>query len=113
LLEICRGSASGARVTMENVPLMENVLAMAQDGLVTGASSRNWRSYGANVRLAPQVDDAHRALLCDPQTSGGLLIACAHDAVSEVMETFRQFGCAQAQRIGDMIEGAPRIEVDP
>ena len=113
LLEMCRGSGSGARVTMADVPLMDNVLAMARDGLVTGASSRNWASYGANVRLAPQVDDAHRALLCDPQTSGGLLIACAHDTVAEVMEIFRQFGCTQAQRIGDMIEGAPRIEVDP
>ena len=111
LLEMCRGSGLGARVTTADVPLMENVLAMAQDGLVTGASARNWASYGADVHLAPQVEGAPRALLCDPQTSGGLLIACAQDTVANVMAILERHGCSWAATIGAMIGGEPRVEV--
>jgi selenide,water dikinase len=112
LLEMCRGSRIGARVNMAQVPLLDKVLAMADAGLVTGASGRNWRSYGAEVELAARVTDAHKALLCDPQTSGGLLVACAPDALADVMATFARHGGAQASLIGGMIGGAPRVSVE-
>jgi len=65
------------------VPLLDNVLAMAEAGCVTGGVRT---SLGLRMRLkyglAPQLEGRpHQALLCDPQTSGGLLIACAHDVV--------------------------------
>src|SRR5205807_1192138 len=89
LLGMCRGARLGARVSMARTPLLDDVLAMAGAGCVTGASARNWDSYEAEVRLAPELGAAHRALLCDPQTSGGLLVACAPDAVGDLTAVIR------------------------
>jgi selenide,water dikinase len=113
LLEVCRGSGLGARVKMSDVPLLENVLAMAESGLVTGASARNWASYGAEVRLAPPLEAVHKDLLSDPQTSGGLLVACARDTVAGVMEIFARHGFERAAVIGRMVDGEPCVTVDP
>jgi selenide,water dikinase len=117
LLEICRGSALSARVKMSLVPLLDNMRALAEAGCVTGASGRNWTSYGAEVRLDAQLDGTDRALLCDPQTSGGLLVACADGAVPGAMEVFARHGFARAARIGQLGEqvsvGEPRVIVDP
>jgi len=112
LLEMCRGSGVGARVNMAAVPLLDNVLAMVEAGIVTGASARNWTSYGADVDLAPRLTGTHKALLCDPQTSGGLLVACAQDALDEVMATFERHGVAHAGLIGSMVAGEPRVAVE-
>jgi len=112
LLEMCRGSGVGARVNMAAVPLLDNVLAMVEAGIVTGASARNWTSYGADVDLAPRLTGTHKALLCDPQTSGGLLVACAQDALDEVMATFERHGFAHAGLIGSMVAGEPRVAVE-
>ena len=111
LLEMCRGSGLGARVRAADVPLLAGVLAMAEAGLVTGASARNWASYGADVRFAG-VDEATRALLCDPQTSGGLLVACRQDVAGEVLRIFQRNGFADAVRIGDMIAGEAVVRVE-
>jgi selenide,water dikinase len=113
LLEVCRGSRLGARVKMSDVPLLENVPALAAAGLVTGASARNWASYGDEVQLAPGLEIVSKDLLCDPQTSGGLLIACARDAVADVLAVFTRHGFAQAAVIGTMIEGRSCVRVDP
>jgi selenide, water dikinase len=113
LLEMCRGAQLAAQVRMSSVPLLDKVLALAESGLVTGASGRNWASYGASVQLAPGVTSTQQALLCDPQTSGGLLVACAHDAVGEVMTTFERQGFEEAAVIGSMNAGAPRVLVEP
>jgi selenide, water dikinase len=112
LLEMCRGSGMGARLRMTDVPLLNNVLALAEAGVVTGASARNWASYGAEVRLAPHLEAAPKALLCDPQTSGGLLVACANDTVAEVIELFKRNGFAHASRIGDVVDGEPVVQVN-
>jgi selenide,water dikinase len=112
LLEMCRGSGMGARVKMADVPLLDGVLAMADAGILTGASARNWAYYGAEVKLAARVTGAHKALLCDPQTSGGLLVACSPDALADVMATFDRHGCATAGLIGGMMGGAPRVSVE-
>src|ERR1700693_3047457 len=113
LLEMCRGARLGARVNVTRVPLLDNVLSMAEAGCVTGASTRNWGSYAAEVRLAPQLEGAHQALLCDPQTSGGLLIACAHDVVADVMRILQRHGFAHAAAIGARTDDAPLVRVEP
>jgi selenide, water dikinase len=117
LLEMCRGASLNARLEMSLVPLLDNVLSLAQAGCVTGASARNWTSYGADVELSPALDSAAKALLCDPQTSGGLLVACSDDAVAGAQDIFRRHGFAQAALIGHVCErvneGAPRVIVDP
>jgi len=95
---------------MSEVPLLDNVLALAEAGVVTGASARNWASYGNDVRLAPHLEGAVRALLCDPQTSGGLLIACAESDAAEAIELFRRAGFAQASVIGQIEAGEPLVQ---
>jgi selenide,water dikinase len=112
LLEVCRGSALAARVRMADVPLLDGVATLAKDGFVTGASDRNWTSYGDEVQLAPDLSATNRLLLCDPQTSGGLLIACAHSALLAVLQTLRQSGFTACACFGEMVEGLPQIMVD-
>jgi selenide, water dikinase len=111
LLEMCRGARLAATVTMSSVPLLEKVLAMAESGLVTGASGRNWASYDSDIRLAPDITSAQQALLCDPQTSGGLLVACNTEALGDVMTTFERHGFDRAAVIGTMATGVPQISV--
>jgi selenide,water dikinase len=113
LLEMCRGSGLGARLSMGCLPLFENVLEMAESGFVTGGSARNWASYGNDVVLAPTITRTKQALLTDPQTSGGLLVACDQESLEEVLTIFRRQGFARAGRIGSLIEGEPRVAVEP
>ena len=113
LLEMCHGSGLRAAVQMSRLPFLDNAVALAEAGFVTGASARNWASYGADVRLDDGLDAVHRALLCDPQTSGGLLVSCAGGAADGVLETFRRHGFGRATIIGSLGEGAPGITVAP
>ena len=76
-LEMCRGSGLRARIRFDAVPLLNGVADLARIPYRTGAAGRNWASYGEEVALAPGVADWKRDLLCDPQTSGGLLVAVA------------------------------------
>jgi selenide,water dikinase len=110
LLEICRGSGLGAEVSMPSVPLLPGVEALAGAGCITGASDRNWAGYGTDVVLEG-VSDLHRALLTDPQTSGGLLVACAPDAVESVLKTFHDDDFARAAVIGHLAAGESSIRV--
>ena len=112
LLEMCRGAKVSAQVRMSSVPLLDQVLALAEAGFVTGASGRNWASYGDEVRLAQEVTRAQQALLCDPQTSGGLLVACSPEAVPEVITTFQGHGFEHAAVIGSVSGGAPEVRVE-
>jgi selenide,water dikinase len=112
LLEMCRGARRGARISMAAIPLLEDVLNLAAAGLVTGASARNWASYGDEVRLAPQLEGLPKALLCDPQTSGGLLVACAPDTADEVLEVFAQYECTEAALIGSIGEVPALVTVE-
>ncbi len=94
LLEICRGAKLRARIEFARIPLIEEAAALAQAGIVTGASTRNWNSYGAVVTLGDGIAEWQQNLLSDPQTSGGLLVACAPECENEVLEIFRREGFA-------------------
>jgi selenide,water dikinase len=111
LLEICRASGVAAAIDFARIPLLPDALALARDGIATGASGRNWAGYGRDVDLGTAIGTAERALLSDPQTSGGLLVACAPDRVGEILSLFHAEGFAQVQVIGEMTSGAPRIMV--
>ena len=111
LLEVCRASAATAMLDFARIPLHPGVLALARAGCVTGASGRNWSGYGSEVTLPPGATNAERAVLTDPQTSGGLLVACAPDAVDEVLAIFRAEGFAGAVEIGAISAGPARVEV--
>src|SRR5260221_7050978 len=112
LLEMCRGSGLAARITAAQLPLLPGLQALVQSGIATGASARNWQSYGDDVRLPPYLDAAFHAVLTDPQTSGGLLVACDPDELPAVQATFARFGFAHSAVIGRMSEGAPQVHVD-
>ncbi len=105
LLEITRASGVSAAVELGRLPLLPGVGELAQAGHVTGASQRNWASYGSEVTLADGIAEWQRALLTDPQTSGGLLVSCAADARDAVLEAFRRHGFAQAAEIGRLGAG--------
>ena len=111
LLEICRGSELAAQVDWAALPLIDAAVAHARDGVWTGASTRNWASYGAQVTLPDGCPDWQRALLTDPQTSGGLLVSVAPDGVDAVLATFRAAGFAQAAVVGALHAGAPHVTV--
>jgi len=110
-LEICRGSGLAAEVRAADIPRIAGVLELVEAGFVTGASARNWAAFADAVGLGGGVTDSMRALLADPQTSGGLLVACAPDTVDAVLGIFTTMGFADAAVIGRMVEGAPRVDV--
>jgi len=102
-LEMARGANCRLHLHWPSVPLIDGVAALAAQGLVTGASARNWAGYGAQVQLPPGKDTTTQALLTDPQTSGGLLVACAPEAVDAVQAVFARHGFAQAAVVGEVL----------
>jgi selenide,water dikinase len=112
LLEICRGSGLQAQLDWAAVPRLAQADALAAQGLITGASARNWASYGADVVQQAASDTVQRALLTDPQTSGGLLVACESAVVNDVLEIFRRHGFEHAAPVGRCAAaGVPRLVV--
>ena len=111
LLEVCKGSGLRATVNYADLPLLARAGEFVEAGLMTGASGRNWASYGDRVSLAAGLDSSAQTLLSDPQTSGGLLVSCAPDTVTEVLSLFLQHGFTHVSVIGEMTEGEPGIAV--
>ncbi|MGS0759217.1 selenide, water dikinase SelD, partial [Roseateles sp. GG27B] len=72
--------------------LLPGVAELAAQGLVTGASERNWGGYGHDVTLPTDLSPQAKALLSDPQTSGGLLVTCAPSALQAVLAVFHRHG---------------------
>src|SRR5262249_9661443 len=103
LLEILRGSKLAGEVRFESLPLIADAVEWAKQGVATGASDRNWKGYGHEVDF--KGDDWKKKMLSDPQTSGGLLVACSSDAVPQVLEVFKTRGFAQAAVIGKLSAG--------
>jgi selenide,water dikinase len=110
LLEVCKGSKVAATIDWNRVPLLPGVRELVQQGHKTGASGRNWSGYGELVDLGP-YGELEQALLTDPQTSGGLLVACAPETVEQVLALFRADGFEQAAVIGEIGAGAPGVKV--
>ena len=112
LLEMSRGAGLTAKLKMAQIPLLPDVQQLAQNGCVTGASGRNWASYSASVELANTITPVQQALLSDPQTSGGLLVACRADSVDAVLAQFACEGFEHAAVIGEMVAGSAKVEVE-
>ena len=111
LLEICRGSKLGATIDFASLPFIANALDLAKQGFVTGASERNWAGYGKDILIGNKFGEAERNLLTDPQTSGGLLVACTPAAVDNVLTIFATEGFAHAKVIGEMTAGKPQVTI--
>ncbi|MCC2597230.1 selenide, water dikinase SelD [Pusillimonas sp. MFBS29] len=110
-LEIARASGLTAKLRYADLPWLAGVQALAAQGAITGASGRNWASYGEHIMLDPSIGGTQQALLCDPQTSGGLLVACAPDTVTQVLDIFQSEGFAQAAVVGELTEGPGQVQV--
>jgi selenide, water dikinase len=112
-LEMARGARCDMQLEWAAVPLLADARALAAKGFVTGASARNWEGYGADVLLPDAFAAADQALLSDPQTSGGLLVSCAPEALQAVLAVFRQHGFGDAAVIGHMTaaSASPRLLV--
>ena len=111
LLEILRGSKLAGEIRFADLPVITEALGWAKQGTKTGATDRNWSGYGKDVRQAADAPDWQRAILTDPQTSGGLLVACAPEAEQEVLSIFAQRGFAEARTIGRLAAGDARLTV--
>ena len=145
LLEICRGSRLAATVEFARLPLIEEAARHVKAGIATGASSRNWASYGEAVAVqtimadshprkdgtprhdcstliqaadpavavppAPTFEEWQQKVITDPQTSGGLLVACAPESADAVLAAFRADGFDTAAVIGALAAGAARVSV--
>jgi len=112
LLEICKGSTLNAHIHFSQIPLIEEAAHHAQQGIVTGASARNWAGYGQQVQLASSLSDWQQKMLSDPQTSGGLLVACTPESADAVLTQFKQEGFESATVIGELNAGMPMLRVE-
>ena len=101
-LELARGAKAVVALDWARVPMLDGVRDLAQRGMVTGASERNWAGYGAEVSLPYGFSAVELALLTDPQTSGGLLVSCDASAVADVLAVFRRHGFGAAAEIGEI-----------
>lgn len=111
LLGICRASRLKAELEFERIPILSAARHLVQEGFVTGASQRNWASYEREVALPADAPEWHRKILTDPQTSGGLLVACEPAAAPAVLEVFGQQGFISAAQIGRLTADAPSVEI--
>jgi selenide,water dikinase len=113
-LEIARGAKASVSIYWARVPLLPGVRQMAAQGLVTGASARNWDGYGSDVQLPAGFAAEDKALLTDPQTSGGLLVSCHAASVPEVRAVFERHGFGVVADIGEVVAaraGEARLSV--
>ncbi|MGO8955143.1 MAG: selenide, water dikinase SelD [Rhodomicrobium sp.] len=105
-LEMARGSGLKLAIRGDDLPLLPRAEELARDGFVTGASGRNWESYGDEVALPSDYPLWRRHILTDPQTSGGLLVACSPGHADSLLETIQAAGYAEASIIGEMSQGS-------
>ena len=110
-LEMARGSGATLVIERAALPWLSEAEALVQQGFVTGASHRNWASYGAEVDLREGTPDWQRHLLTDPQTSGGLLVSCAPEEADRLLAEIRAAGYPAAARIGRVEAGPGRVRI--
>jgi selenide,water dikinase len=111
-LEMARGSSSTVVVRFNDLPFLGEAERLAKEGVVTGASKRNWLSYGEAIVLPQGMEDWQRNLLTDPQTSGGLLVACDQQCSEDILQQVREAGYPAARIIGNVEAGTPGIRVE-
>jgi selenide, water dikinase len=105
-LELARGAKVQVQIDWAAVPQLPGVRDMAAQGFVTGASGRNWASYGKEITVPAGFSEADLALLTDPQTSGGLLVSCSADSVDAVLKIFKDGGFESAAVVGEVTAGS-------
>lgn len=99
LVEMCEGSGLSAVVQFDKVPVFKEVHKYLSLGCIPGGTTRNWNSYGHHIVLK---EENYKEILCDPQTSGGLLIAVEENSHLEVAHLLEKNGLV-CVAIGEII----------
>ena len=108
-MEMARGSDATIVLKAANVPLLPEAAELVGQGIFTGASVRNWASYGDGIKLGPDFPEWRRHLYTDPQTSGGLLIACDPAQAEAIAQRIVDEGYPFARIIGHVEQGEPAV----
>ncbi|WP_132252679.1 selenide, water dikinase SelD [Methylobacterium segetis] len=111
-LELARGASLKVVIEAGAAPLLVHAERLAREGLVTGASHRNWAAFGAEVALPEGLPDWRRHLLTDPQTSGGLLVSCAPGSAASIRDRIRAAGYPAAAIVGRVEAGPAGLRVE-
>jgi selenide,water dikinase len=110
-LEVSRGAGLTVEIDAAAPALLRETEHLVRSGCRTGASTRNWASYGASITVRGALDDWRLDLLTDPQTSGGLLISVDQDRAETVLALSRDRGFSQSRVVGRVREGGPGVVV--
>lgn len=110
-LELCRGAGLTAEIGADAPAVLEGVQALAEAGVRTGAATRNWASYGASVHLSDGLAPWRKDLLCDPQTSGGLLIAVDAGEAAALLAFLEEAGFPASRIVGRLRDGPAEVRV--
>ena len=110
-LEMARGAGATIRLDAAALPFLNDAARLAEAGFVTGASHRNWKSYGENIVLPDDLPDWRRHLLTDPQTSGGLFVAVDPHRAEDLLNRIREAGYPRASIVGTVEAGTAQVVV--
>ena len=110
LLEMCAGAGAGAEIRVSQVPVLTGAREALAEGFFPAGSTRNMEGFGSRVRLS--VPESEFKLVCDAQTSGGLLIAIAPDRAQKLESIFDQSGLFYA-KVGSMTDESGIVALVP
>ncbi len=112
-LEMAKGAGVGLRLRVRDLPAFEGSLGLFREGIRSGMTGSNRETVDSALRMPAEIPREYLELICDPQTSGGLLMAVAPAQASEVVASLRARGDTQAAEIGEVFDtqGEPRLEL--
>ena len=114
LKSMVKGSGVCAQVQLGDVPILPGAWELLEQGIAPGGTSRNRDSVRDNVQWHPDLSDNDQLLLCDAQTSGGLLISVAGDKLDSLLAELKTEGTLAAAVVGRIVDGPPgQIQANP
>jgi selenide,water dikinase len=114
LSSMMRESSAGCRLRMSDIPVLPGARDLVEQGVAPGGTHRNLAGVGSHVRWHDEISQESRLLLCDAQTSGGLLISVAGDRVDRLLGEMEARGVAGPRVIGEVLDGGEQgIQVVP
>ena len=111
LHEMTRAAQVKARIRLSEVPILEEAWALAREGVIPGGTDRNRTALEGAVTWDGVGEDG-RVLLCDAQTSGGLLVSCESGSARDILAMVRVHGYHRAAIVGTVEAGDGRVVVD-
>ena len=100
LLEVCKGSKVSAEIYFDKLPLLPNILKYIENDCVPGGAVRNFESYG---RYLGELSEIEKSIICDPQTSGGLLISVSNEGLKDFLDLMKS-NALDLQPIGKILD---------